>query len=116
MENLPEAIQNKIMYLTLSHPIAEMMKNTEWFYTLKRRAEQPFYSEQEIKEILDDEFDEFDEIVEIDENVKGKCFECDDKLNSEEFNRCSYCFFLHLKCCKKCGSYKGITKLCLKCK
>ena len=42
MENLPEAIQNKIMYLTLSHPIAEMMKNTEWFYTLKRRAEQPF--------------------------------------------------------------------------
>ena len=67
MERLPEVIQNKIMYLTLSHPIVDIIKNTEWFNTLKRRAEQP-YSEQEIKEILDDEFDEFDEIV------KGECF------------------------------------------
>ena len=108
MERLPEAIQNKIM-LMISHPIADMIKHTDWFNTLKRRAEQPFYSMKEVNELLDDEFDEFDEIVE------GECFQCGDDLDSEEFNLCSYCFFLHLKCCTKCGSYKGITKLCLRC-
>ena len=81
---LPEAIQNKIMYLTLSHPIAEMMKKTEWYYTLKRRAEQPFYSKRELKDISKDEFGEF---------IEGECYGCADELDSEEFNLCSYCFF-----------------------
>ena len=35
---LSEAVQNKIM-LMLSHPIADMVKDTEWFYMLKLRAE-----------------------------------------------------------------------------
>ena len=88
MNELPEVIQNKIMYLTLSHPIADMIKHTEWFYILKRRAEQPFYSIQELKDISKDEFGEF---------FEGECYGCGDELDSEEFNLCWWCVFHKLK-------------------
>ena len=108
---LPEAIQNKIM-LMLSHPIADMIKHTEWFYMLKLRAEGCKLS-----------FDEFGC-----DGLEGdnECCLCCDALSLEEFECCWTCVLygsLNLEdnapyvfiICKKCGLHHKVDRLCHRC-
>ena len=115
MENLPEAIQNKIMYLTLSHPIADMIKHTKWFYRLKRRAENDCYSISDVQAEFDYEL------------IEDECIECGGELHSKEFIRCWSCVFCTIKCllenntpwafriCDICKAHFDVNVLCFSC-
>ena len=74
MEKIPDVIQNKIMYLTLSHPIAEMIKHTKWFYELKYRAENTCFTISDIQVDLGD--------------IEGECIHCGIELHSKECIKC----------------------------
>ena len=101
MEKLPEVIQNKIMYLTLSHPIAEMIKHTKWFYELKYRAENISFTISDIQAELGD--------------IEGECIHCGIELHSKEMIICWWCVFRGIKILLK-DNTPWVFRICGMCK